>query len=346
MSNPTLILVPGSWHQPACYDKIVKILHGTYRLKCVGVTLPSASDNPAATLKNDIDAVRDAMKKEFRKGRDVVVVAHSYGGLVANSAIKGFAKPQKLQSQEIVMADEDEESKSNMPFLFPRSSSKSSHTTTTGHVVGLVLMASGFSLEGLAFMDPFLGHPPPYWRVNRSTGYCEFTGDTRELFYHDLPEEEGEYWVSQLTNQSVKSLFEGGEHVTEGWRDVPSWYLGTTEDHGMPVAAQRMTVGMARAMGAHVEHRELPTSHSPFLSMPKETAGFILEAVEAFTGREVAAAASKGALSKRNSGALFPAFRFWEPLTWLRYGLPLGFGHVLGKGVLAYGWLRSMWRSK
>lgn len=327
MSHPTLILVPGSWHKPACYDKIVKILRGTYRLKCVAVTLPSASDNPAATLKHDVDAVREAMAKEFRKGRDVVVIAHSYGGLVANSAIKGFT-----ESQEPVAEDE-----SNIPFLFPKSKAQ-----TSGHVVGLVLIASGFALEGMAFMDPFIGHLPPYWRINRSTGYCEFTADTRELFYHDLPREEGEYWVSQLTNQSIKSLFEGGEHVCAGWQDVPSWYLGTTEDHGMPVAAQRMTVGMARAMGGDVEHRELPTSHSPFLSMPRETARVILEAVEAFTGQEVVAAA-KGGLVKRDSGALLPVVRFWQPLTWLRYGLPLGFGHILGKGFLAYSWLRSMW---
>lgn len=336
MSNPTLILVPGAWHTPACYDKIVRILYGTYRLKCVAVTLPSASDNPGAGLPHDIEAVREAMTKEFRKGRDVVVVAHSYGGMVANSAIKGFTGPPR---DSVAAAEDDHES--NMPFLFPRSSSsKSSHTG--GHVVGLVLIASGFTLTGLAFMDLFLGQPPPFWRINKATGYAELTADTRQLFYHDVPQDEGEYWASQLTRQSLTSLFEGGEHAYAGWQDVPCWYLGTTEDQGNPVAAQRMSVGMARAMGADVQHRELPTSHSPFLSQPRETARIILDAVEAFTGREVVAVA-KGGLSKRGSDALLPAVRFWQPLTWLRYGLPLGFGHVVGKGLLAYRWLRSMW---
>ncbi|KAK7908925.1 hypothetical protein PG985_014803 [Apiospora marii] len=337
MSHPTLILVPGAWHQPACYDKLVRILHGTYRLKCVAVTLPSASDNPAAGLKHDIDAVREAMTKEFRKGRDVVVVAHSYGGMVANSAIRGFTGPRDSVDSE------DDDSESNMPFLFPRS--KASSSRATGHVVGLVLIASGFTLTGLSFMDLFLGQPPHFWRVNKATGYAELTADTRQLFYHDLPQDEGEYWVSQLTRQSLKSLFEGGEHAYAGWQDVPAWYLGTSEDQGNPVAAQRMSVGMARAMGADVQHRELPTSHSPFLSQPRETARIILDAVEAFTGHEVVAAA-RGGLSKRSSGALLPVARFWQPLTWLRYGLPLGFGHIVGKGVMAYSWLRSMWRSK
>ncbi|KAK8022847.1 hypothetical protein PG993_013614 [Apiospora rasikravindrae] len=302
MSNPpTLILVPGAWHKPACYDEIIKILHETYKLKCVAVTLPSASDNPNGTLKNDIDVVREAMTREFRKGRDVVLVAHSYGGMVANSAIKGFNKPQgksATQSTSLLSAK--------------------IKAQTTGHVVGLILIASGFTLTGLAFMDLFRGHPPPFWRINKNTGYAELTTSTRQLFYHDVPEEEAEYWVSQLTNQSLKSLFEGGEHAYAGWLDVPVWYLGTSEDQGNPVVAQRMQIGMAREMGADVQHRELQTSHSPFLSQPQETAQVVLDAVEAFTGKPVVAAKSSSSKRVRQDNALLPVPRLWQPATWFR----------------------------
>ncbi|KAK6821396.1 hypothetical protein PG987_015796 [Apiospora arundinis] len=160
--------------------------------------------------------------------------------------------------------------------------------SSTGYVVGHILIASGFTITGLAFMDPFFGHPPPYWRINKETGYGELTADTRDLFYHDLPKDEGEYWVSQLTSQSLKSMFEGGEFAYAGWLHVPVWYLGTSEDHALPVVAQRINVGFAREMGGHVEHRELPASHSPFLSLPKETVEILVDAVEAFTGQQVA----------------------------------------------------------
>ena len=69
--------------------------------------------------------------------------------------------------------------------------------------------------------------------------------------------------------------------------DVPVWYLGTVEDRGLPVVVQRMQVGMAREMGGKVEHRELRTSHSPFLSRPEETTGLVLEAVESFMGTSI-----------------------------------------------------------
>ncbi|KAI0521615.1 alpha/beta-hydrolase [Xylaria bambusicola] len=297
-SSPTLVFVHGSWHQPSCYNKITEILQGRHGLKCVSPALPSTAGNPDATFKDDIDVIRRAILREVNAGTDVVVIAHSYGGMVGNSAIKGFAR------------------------------SREEPASATGHVVGLILIASGFTFTGLAFMDPFLGRPPPSWRVNRETGYAEIVMSPREMFYHDLPADEADYWVSQLTTQSLKSLFEGGEFAYAGWMDVPSFYIGTIEDRGLPVAMQRMSVGMARGVGASVEHRELQTSHSPFLSRPEETAEIIWEAVQAFTGRPVERARTN---IEENHEILIPRVRLLQPLTWYRFGLPLAFGHFLGR---------------
>jgi pimeloyl-ACP methyl ester carboxylesterase len=327
MSNlPTLVFIPGAWHKPTCYDKIIKLLQQKHQLKCASVTLPSTTGDPAATFKDDLDAARDVISNETTQGRDVVVIAHSYGGMVGNSAIKGFARPK---SAAIAASS-----------ATPTSTS-SSAPPTTGYVVGLILIASGFTLTGLTFMDPFFDHPPPAWRVNSATGYADIVASPRELFYHDLPEEEGNYWVSQLTTQSLKALFEGREFSYAGWLDVPVWYIGTVEDRGLPVVAQRMNVGLGREMGDSVEHREMQTSHSPFLSQPEQTVGFVVDAVEAFTGESVANKPAR----VRGDEAAVPAARLWQPLTWYRFGLPLMFGRVLGRGVLIFNWSRRLWRS-
>ncbi|KAJ5376271.1 hypothetical protein N7509_013157 [Penicillium cosmopolitanum] len=221
MSNqPTLVFIHGSWHTPTCYNPLIKLLEP--KLRCVAVSLPSTSGNPKATFKDDLDAARTVVSDETSNGRNVVVIAHSYGGIVGSSVIKGFAN-----SKESPPTDNNQ----------------------SGYVIGLILIASGFNLTGLSFMDPFFGHPPPAWRVNNETGYAELVTPPRELFYHDLPDDEAEYWVSELTTQSLKALFEGGEFTYAGWQDVPSWYIGTVEDHGLPVLAQRLSVGMAREMG-------------------------------------------------------------------------------------------------
>ena len=189
-------------------------------------------------------------------------------------------------------------------------------------------------------MDPFFGRPPPTWRINSETGYADFVTSPRDLFYHDLPAEEAEFRVSQLAPQSLKALFEGGEFTYAGWMDVPSWYIGTIEDHGLPVAMQRMSVGMARGMGASVEHRELQTSHSPFLSKPEETVQIMLEAVEAFTGKSVEDAVMER--GRTDIQMALPEVRPWQPLTWFKFGLPLFFGRIMGKGVLMFSWGRRL----
>ncbi|KAJ9355256.1 hypothetical protein DTO027B9_4345 [Paecilomyces variotii] len=314
---PTLVFIPGSWHKPTCYNKVTKTLQGQHQLKCVSVTLPSTTGNPVATFKDDLDAAREAIFNETTHGRNVVVLAHSYGGIVGNSAIKGFTRPQDAAANEI-------------------------QPPTTGYVIGLILIASGFAMTGFSFMDPFFGHPPPSWRVNNETGYAELVILPRELFYHDLPADEAEYWISQLTTQSLKALFEGGEYVYSGWKHVPVWYIGTTEDRGLPVLVQRIQVGAVREQGCSVEHRELQTSHSPFLSQPEMTASIILEAVEAFTGKSKG---NESTMVGSGHAIAVPRATLWQPFTWFRFGLPLAFGHLIGKGVLLFNWGKRLRRS-
>ncbi|KAF3924626.1 hypothetical protein AA313_de0202723 [Arthrobotrys entomopaga] len=322
---PTLVFIPGSWHKPTCYSKVITLLQDNHHLRCVGVTNPSTTGDPNATFKDDLDAAQAAIRAETTKGRNVIVIAHSYGGIIGCSCIKGFARPKSSQPQS--------------------SSSPSSPSANSGdgYVVGLILIASGFAFTGLSFMDPFFGRPPPQWVINEETGFADIVVDARQFFYHDLPRDEGEYWVSQLTPHSLKSLFEGGEYVYAGWQEVPNWYIGTIEDQGLPVVAQRMTVAMAREMGATVEHRELQTSHSPFLSQPDEVAEIMVEAVESVMGRKLGERTGEQQVEK--SRIKVPAVRIFSPLSWFRFGLPYMFGRIIGRGILTFGWGRRVWRS-
>ncbi|KAJ6439643.1 alpha/beta-Hydrolase [Purpureocillium lavendulum] len=326
---PTLVFVPGAWHKPSCYDKVIALLRDQYKLKCVAITLPSTTGDPSATFKDDLDAARATISGETTRGRDVVVIAHSYGGMVGNSAIKGFARPRGGAA-----AGASNSTASPSP--------ADDDSSESGHAIGLILIASGFTFTGLAFMDPFFGRPPPAWRVNSETGFAELVADPRDFFYHDLPSDEAEYWASQLTPQSLKALFEGAEHAYAGWQDVPAWLIGTTEDRGLPLVVQRMQVGMAREMGAQVEYRELTTSHSPFLSRPEDTADIVAQAVGAFAGTSIA----KGTQGSAPRNEMLPAPRLWQPVTWFRFGLPLVFGRILGRSILIFNWGWRLWRSR
>ena len=144
-------------------------------------------------------------------------------------------------------------------------------------------MATGFNVAGVSFLGGFGGKPPPSWKADTESGFAVLLADPRELFYHDLSEEEGNQWVEKLQKQALKPLAEGGEHSYPGWQDVPCWYLATVNDKGLPIEAQSFFVQMAKDAGGDVTVREIESSHSPMLSRPKETVEFMLEAVGAFT---------------------------------------------------------------
>lgn len=255
-TSPTLVLVPGAWHSPDVWGKIITGLETHH--KCVPVALPTTCSNPEATFSDDVRAVKNAIIKETTQGRDVVVVVHSYGGAVGSSSIKGLTK----SSQETPRAE----------------------ATSDGHVIGLFMMATGFMVTGTTFLDGFGGNPPPIWDLNQETGFVDIVVDPRELFYHDLPQDEGTHWVERLLKQSIRGLTEGAQDAYAGWKEVPIWYLVTTEDKALPVEAQRIFLQSARDSGADITVREIASSHSPMLSRPSETVGYVLEATSFFAG--------------------------------------------------------------
>lgn len=254
MPGISFVLVSGAWHTAQCWDATASLLRAAGH-EAVAVALPSASANRNADFAGDLSAVRKAITAETEQGRNVVVVAHSFGGVVGSSAVQGLTAP----------------------------------VARRGAVVGLVLVASGFMPSGTSILDALGGSPPPFWRI--ADGFAEFAdgigpAELRDLFYHDLPVDEGEAWVRMLTKQSVKTMAEGGEHVYAGWRDVPCGFLATTEDKSHPIAMQRLAVQMARDAGAEVMVEEVASSHSPMLSRPQQTADFLLRAAVSFAGNK------------------------------------------------------------
>jgi pimeloyl-ACP methyl ester carboxylesterase len=259
-AKPTVVFVPGAGHTAEVWNKVIALLEAQH-FKCIPVTLPSTLSNPSATFFDDIKAVQEPIISEMSQGRDIVVVVHSYGGAVGCSAVKGLTRPKQDNT--------------------------SPKTETTGHVIGIASMASGFGPSGMTFADALGGKLPPSWNVDEETGFAVILAPPRETFYHDLPVEEGEYWVGKITKQAARPFMhpEGREHSYAGWMDVPVWYLATTVDQALPYEAQKHMVQMARDAGGDVTVREVESSHSPMLSKPLETAKFIEDAAASFVGR-------------------------------------------------------------
>jgi pimeloyl-ACP methyl ester carboxylesterase len=111
------------------------------------------------------------------------------------------------------------------------------------------------------------GAPLPWWLM-REDGLID-PKDPVDVFFHDLPESVAASSVADLRPQSYRSFQD--QQSAAAWQTIPSTYLVATEDHAIPVGAQR-------AMAARCGRKfELASSHSPFLSHPDYVASLLRE---------------------------------------------------------------------
>jgi pimeloyl-ACP methyl ester carboxylesterase len=95
MSKPVLIFIPGAWHGPEGFDTIISKLT-PLGYKCIALPLQAVVKQPAVKdLQPDIDALRQVVMKESDAGNDIVVVGHSWGGIVVTGALDGLGKVQR-----------------------------------------------------------------------------------------------------------------------------------------------------------------------------------------------------------------------------------------------------------
>jgi pimeloyl-ACP methyl ester carboxylesterase len=111
------------------------------------------------------------------------------------------------------------------------------------------------------------GGPPPYVEI-RADGSSTVPPDLRiDTFYGDLPATEAQLWADRLLLHSAAAV--STPVSAAAWRDMPSTYVVTTEDHSIPP-------GLQRRMAAQADVQlELHSGHSPFLSQPQLVAGLL-----------------------------------------------------------------------
>ncbi|EIW78640.1 alpha beta-hydrolase [Coniophora puteana RWD-64-598 SS2] len=90
--KPTVLIVHGCFHTPAHFSAFRELLHAReYDTVCPH--LPSTSKLPPdyapATLQEDAECMLVELRRLVEdEGKQVIVVAHSYGGMVASEAVK------------------------------------------------------------------------------------------------------------------------------------------------------------------------------------------------------------------------------------------------------------------
>lgn len=247
ISDTTIVFVPGAWHSPTAFKKV------GHHLEVSGyttqyVTLPSVGAYPPLKDFNpDVEAVRNAIKAEVDKDRDVVLVVHSYGGLPGCEAVKNLDKMSREKLGK------------------------------KGGVIHIFFLCSFVIPEGQSLHSAFGSQDLPWWEV--SSDKLLVTPITPEnIFYNDLDEADVETMVGGLQTHSYQTFH--SEVTYAAWKEVPSTYCYCTKDQAIPLDIQKMMVE-STAKGTGMVTTTLDAGHSPFVNFPQETADAIRRAAGA-----------------------------------------------------------------
>lgn len=108
---------------------------------------------------------------------------------------------------------------------------------------------------------------PPWWVID---GDLLTPADPRHVLYADLRSEDADRAIARLRPLSLAACSQ--PLTVAAWRTVPSTYVLCENDQAVPDGVQEFFAARAKNV------RRLPSSHSPFFSLPSELTELIVEA--------------------------------------------------------------------
>lgn len=93
--KPVYVFIPGAWHTADTYDGIRALLE-KHDYENHAVATPSVGANPPNKgLYDDATYTHDILEKLADEGKQIVLVTHSYGGMVGSLAVEGLGYSQR-----------------------------------------------------------------------------------------------------------------------------------------------------------------------------------------------------------------------------------------------------------
>ena len=235
--QPTIVLVHGAFAESASWNGVIE------RLQAKGLTAIAAA-NPLRSLAGDAAYVRDVIASIEGP---VVLVGHSYGGMVITEAASDNDAVAALVYVG-AFAPDTGESALDLSGKFPGSSLGE---TLTAHPVA----TGGNELA----IRPDLFH---------------------QQFCADVPAETAALMAATQRPVTEAALAGGLPTDDPAWKQHPSWFVIGADDRNIPAELQRFFAERAGSRGT----RELPgVSHALSVSEPEAVTTSVLDAVAAVT---------------------------------------------------------------
>ncbi|KAK8133532.1 alpha/beta-hydrolase [Apiospora sp. TS-2023a] len=252
---PAIVLVPGAWTAPAAFHQLIRILE-TKGFTVHAPALPTNNGHrpPDSSFDDDVQAVRQVVQRLVEdEGKEVMVLMHSYGGVVGTTALRGLTR-------------QDRETRGQL-----------------GGVVHL-LYAAAFLLalhQSVRTVVQTVNLPGREGLVQFADDGTWFPTDPVALLYPDLSPDDQEEQRRLLAWGNAAILT--GDTTYEAWRDVPTLYVRVTEDPWLPSEFQDFCVKNAEDAGVAIRTAALPSAHSPYVNFAAELAEMVVQIANSST---------------------------------------------------------------
>ncbi|ETI20245.1 hypothetical protein G647_08279 [Cladophialophora carrionii CBS 160.54] len=262
---PAILIIPGSFSTAQMYYPLQDAITALSPAQETYVAnLPSAIRNPPeqpATLQDDATFFRGLIEKLLvanhhqtesdESSKDIILVAHSYGGVVATEALRGVSKQERLKSGK------------------------------SGGVIRVVYLAAHVPREGSSLEDT-VGPPPEGMVAVGEDNFLRFL-DIETIAKATFPDYPLDLALSQVRAMGRHSNASFTSKVTyEGWRDVAVSWILCERDLIIPPAVQRGYIDrIGQESGREVDLHVLDAGHCPNVTAPEALAEVLVKIVQA-----------------------------------------------------------------
>lgn len=231
------VFVPGSFHGAWCWYKMQPLLNQNGHTS-EAVDLPGHGLDCTLPASITLDDYVKAVERILdRYDKPVVLVGHSRAGIVLSQVAE--RRPEKIEQLVYLCA-----------FLIPN---------------GEPMVATALTDSTSALVTALIFNEVEAWHIPKKEAY-------KKAFYHDCTEEDLALCRSLLSKEPNAPVGTPLQLSAERFGKVKKNYIFTTEDRAVTYDLQKKMVERIPVDRTF----EMTTSHSPFLSRPKELADILL----------------------------------------------------------------------
>jgi pimeloyl-ACP methyl ester carboxylesterase len=236
-AKKTIVLVHGAWSDASSWDAVTPLLKAQGH-EVIAVNLVGHGTDATSFAEITFQSYVDQVKTAIGTRTHVILVGHSFAGMV----ISQVAEEIPAQIKELIY-------------------------------LAAGLPKDGESLLGLAKQDP-ASHIGKYLTIDEAHGAAIIGKEgVADVFAADAPQNVQDYLATHIKPEPLAPLATPVHLTEKNFGSVQKAYIHTLNDNAISYPAQQYMVNAGKVATVYT----LPSSHTPFISMPDKLAEIILK---------------------------------------------------------------------